>query len=361
MQLRLRLPTRQSLAPCLAAACLALAAAAARSEVPVASGHAQYEGGSMVNPGSEGQSIPYVVTGPGKLVVDYEVSPYRRREFYSSVENCLSYSGPEYWGHVSSEAWYGSQRATDFATPPAADGSVTSYRSRTVWDIPAQRFEGSFLISRPVKCGLADCSGFSATVNFNAYFYPAGETPPPASDTPPAGPEAAGGGAESAGGLGGAAAPGGGVVPPGSDPATGGALSNLALGRPSQQSSIYTGTGVDQGPQHGNDGIGVGRDPHDLVLTNTEPNPWWYVDLGTLSDIDHLRIVNRRNPEVLANPSLMVFISTDRSTWQPVYRHDGSRWDELTLPVAAQGRFVLLQLAEPGGLQFYEVEVWGRP
>ncbi|MBU1175015.1 MAG: discoidin domain-containing protein [Alphaproteobacteria bacterium] len=104
----------------------------------------------------------------------------------------------------------------------------------------------------------------------------------------------------------------------------------------------------------------VGRDPHDLVHSDFEQNPWWYVDLGTSATIDTIRIYNRLNPEVLANPSLMVFVSEDGNLWEEVYRHDGSRWAELTLDASTRGRFVLLQLAEPGHLQFFEVEVWGR-
>ncbi|MCB6179262.1 discoidin domain-containing protein [Rhodobacter sp. Har01] len=328
----------------------------------IASGHAQWEGGAMIDPGAGGKSVPYAITGPGQLVVDYVVTPYREREFYASTESCLITGGTEYWEHVSSETWFGSQRSSDYASPPPANGTIADKRVRTIWKIPGGQYAGSFMMNRPVKCGLADCDGFAGTVNFTAVFYPEGQSPPPAAEVPQPGSADAGAGASAGGdGSAGAAAAPVPPVPPAATPGADDESRNLALGRLSTQSSVYRGTGVDQGPQHGNDGVTVGRDPHDLVHTDLEQNPWWYVDLGATAQIDAIRIYNRLNPEVLANPSLLVFVSLDGAAWDEVYRHDGSRWEVLTLPMTVQARFVLLQLAEAGHLQFYEVEVWGKP
>lgn len=156
----------------------ALAAAA----TPIASGHMQWAEVERVDAGAEAKSVHYALTGPGQLVVDYVVTPYRRRDFYSSSESCLQTGGTEYWGHVSSETFFGSERAE--GNYPPHDGSVADMRVRTIWQIPAQSFEGDFLMQRPVNCGLNSCYGFAATINFNAYFYPEGETPPPASEMP---------------------------------------------------------------------------------------------------------------------------------------------------------------------------------
>lgn len=166
----------------LVAALAALSAGPVLAQSPIASGHMQWAEVASVDAGAEARSVHYAVTGPGLLVVDYVITPYRRRDFYSSAEDCLQTTGTEYWSHVSSETWFGSERAE--GNYPPHDGSVADKRIRTIWSIPAQSFEGDFLMQRPVNCGLNSCYGFAATVNFNAYFYPEGQTPPPASEMP---------------------------------------------------------------------------------------------------------------------------------------------------------------------------------
>lgn len=158
--------------------CAALWIGPALCQSPVASGHKQWAQEDRVDAGAEAQEVRYAITGPGLLYVDYVITPYHRRDFYSSYESCLQTSGTEYWSHVSTETWFGSQRAEEFSVSPPHDGSVADIRVRTIWQIPARRFEGNFLMQRPVNCGLSNCYGFAATVNFNAYFYPEGQTPP---------------------------------------------------------------------------------------------------------------------------------------------------------------------------------------
>ena len=134
---------------------------------------------------------------------------------------------------------------------------------------------------------------------------------------------------------------------------------NLALGRPVRQSSIYAGTGVDQGPQHAVDGKTGGRDPHDLIHTNYENRPWWQVDLGGTARIGKLRLFNRQNPQLKTCLKLVVDASDDGHGWRRLYTHDGSPWTVLDLPMTATGRFVRVALTNHDGLQLYEVEVWG--
>lgn len=56
----------------------------------------------------------------------------------------------------------------------------------------------------------------------------------------------------------------------------------------------------------------------------------------------------------------MVQISDAGGNWQTVYRHDGSRWNVLDVPVGRSSRQFRLVLANHDALQLYEVEVWGR-
>ncbi len=140
-----------------------------------------------------------------------------------------------------------------------------------------------------------------------------------------------------------------------------GALTNLALGKPTKQSSTYSGTGVDQGPQHAVDGKTSGRDPHDLIHTNYEKNPWWRVDLGTKAAIEKIVIYNRTNPQVLSNLPLELLASDDGKNWRSVYVHDKSVFKILSVPVKTTGRYVVARLiSDRDALQLYEIEVIGR-
>jgi len=151
------------------------------------------------------------------------------------------------------------------------------------------------------------------------------------------------------------------AAPPASAPGSSDApLRNLALGRPARQSSTYIGTGVDQSAWHAVDGLTSGRDPHDLIHTNYEDNPWWQVDLGGRASIVKLRLYNRRNPELRTNLQMVVEVSDDGSAWQTVYRHDARTWNVLEVPVGRIARLVRVALTNHDALQLYEIEVWGR-
>jgi hypothetical protein len=142
-----------------------------------------------------------------------------------------------------------------------------------------------------------------------------------------------------------------------------GNIVNLALNKPARQSSVYGGTGVDQGPHFGVDGIreSVPRDPYLLVHTNADNPPWWQVDLQNVYALTELRLYNRIFCCGEKNRTIQVYLSSNGSNWEKAYQHDGSNFKVLT--VNLQGRnakFVRLQLAESTFLHFQECEVYGN-
>lgn len=139
-----------------------------------------------------------------------------------------------------------------------------------------------------------------------------------------------------------------------------GQVVNLALNKPCQQSSIYVGTGVDQGANCAVDGrIEPDRDPYYMIHTNIENNPWWQVDLGKVFSLTSIRLHNRINAGERAK-LIQAFISQDGRNWERVYAHNGSMWKTLNINVnGQQARFVKVQLADRNYLHLFEVEVFG--
>ena len=101
--------------------------------------------------------------------------------------------------------------------------------------------------------------------------------------------------------------------------------------------------------------------------TNRDPRPWWQVDLGKSSAIDRVVIYNRCDGNVEERAAqLEVLVSEDGKRWRRIYQHDGSRFlghkGSVPLTVRARGergRWVRLQLPQPGYLHLDEVEVYG--
>lgn len=139
-----------------------------------------------------------------------------------------------------------------------------------------------------------------------------------------------------------------------------GQVINLALGKPCKQSSIYYGTGIDQGANCAVDGkIEPDKDPYYMIHTNIEDNPWWQVDLGKVFSLTSIRLHNRINVGERAK-FIQAFISQDGRTWEKVYAHNGSMWKTLNINVNdKQVRFVKVQLADRNYLHLFEVEVFG--
>lgn len=139
---------------------------------------------------------------------------------------------------------------------------------------------------------------------------------------------------------------------------------NLARGKPATQSSVYRGTGVDQGPHFGVDGIleAQPRDPHLTVMTNADTPPWWQVDLQGVHTLTQLKLYNRTACCQERARTVQVLLSTDGHNWQKAYEHDGKPFDTLTVDLRSQkARFVRLQLTEAINLHFLECEVYGSP
>ena len=157
---------------------------------------------------------------------------------------------------------------------------------------------------------------------------------------------------------------GGSSVPssPSSGQTRSGSVVNLALHKPATQSSVYRGTGVDQGPQFGNDGIleSQPRDPYLVVMTEADNPPWWQVDLQGVYTLTQLKLYNRKACCQERAKTVQVLLSTNGSNWERAYAHDGTTFDVLTVDLTGRtARYVRLQLAERVSLHFQECEVYG--
>jgi len=146
-------------------------------------------------------------------------------------------------------------------------------------------------------------------------------------------------------------------------------LTNLALNKPSRQSSIYKPKGLEPiGSERmgfANNGIKTGFYG---FHTNLEDKPWWIVDLLQLYHISVIRIYNRRDHPFLAARAsgLIVSLSADNLRWNEVFVHDpheifGLSSEPLTIPVGDKWeyRFVKIQLRKSEYLHLDEVEVYG--
>ena len=93
---------------------------------------------------------------------------------------------------------------------------------------------------------------------------------------------------------------------------------NLALNRPTRQSSVYAGVPADLAG--GADGIkngGLG------FHTQSEPTAWWQVDLGTVKSLTEIRVFNRLDCCGERARTIQVLLSNDGSRWETVYINDG--------------------------------------
>jgi hypothetical protein len=162
--------------------------------------------------------------------------------------------------------------------------------------------------------------------------------------------------------VGGSQIPAGAGFPPaqiGSVPQVG-TGTNLALNRPTRQSSLYNGA-----PGYGSSN-GVDGKMGAFFHTDQEAAPWWQVDLGAAHVLSEVRIYNRLNCCSERARTIQVLLSQDAGNWQTVYSHNGSVFggaDGRPLVVPLNGRtarYVRLQLAESNYLHLEEVEVYGQ-
>jgi len=140
---------------------------------------------------------------------------------------------------------------------------------------------------------------------------------------------------------------------------------NMALGKPTSQSSTLTG-GTSARAVDGN--TSGDWSAGSVTLTNADPEAWWEVDLGSVGAIQMINIWNRTDccGERLGDFYVLVssqpFTSMNRATTlaQPGvyrYRFTGSLNAATAIPVHAQGRYVRVQLSGTNNLSLAEVEV----
>jgi endoglucanase Acf2/chitodextrinase len=147
---------------------------------------------------------------------------------------------------------------------------------------------------------------------------------------------------------------------------------NLALGKPATQSSV--GYGGD--PAKAVDGNTDGRYANGSVThTFGSTQPWWQVDLGAVSSVTSVQVFNRTDCCSSRLSNFYVFVSDapmgGRSLAQLVADPAVARVlvdslggePSITVPLAAPGRYVKLQLASSGTsyLSLAEVQVMGTP
>jgi hypothetical protein len=152
------------------------------------------------------------------------------------------------------------------------------------------------------------------------------------------------------------------------------ALVNLARGKPAVQSSTLSAFGGFGTADRAVDGNTNG-DYFARSVTHTEednrPQPWWQVDLGVSSQIDHVILWNRRDccGERLA--AFWVFVSEspfpagdlsallrDGRIWR--YEFSGVAGPQSRIAVGKPGRYIRVQLSGRGPLSLTEVEVFGK-
>ena len=102
---------------------------------------------------------------------------------------------------------------------------------------------------------------------------------------------------------------------------------NLALNRPSRQSSRYDSSRTNdaQGAVDGVKNGGFG------FHTAQEQDPWWQVDLGALYALGEVRIFNRMDCCGERTRTLRILLSDDGSIWRAIYRHSGSPFGGATV------------------------------
>ena len=146
---------------------------------------------------------------------------------------------------------------------------------------------------------------------------------------------------------------------------------NLALGKTATQSSKVFGY-YDGGPAAAIDGNTDGNFFHSSVThTNADPNAWWQVDLGTSSNVNTIVIWNRtdccssRLSDYWVFVSDVPFLATDtpatlqnRAATFASHQSDSPNLN-ISIGIAARGRYVRIQLSGTNSLSLAEVQVFG--
>jgi hypothetical protein len=132
---------------------------------------------------------------------------------------------------------------------------------------------------------------------------------------------------------------------------------NAALRRTATQSSTHGGGDASRAVDGNTDGDWT----HNSVThTESTPSAWWQVDLGAVTNIDHVVVYNRTDccPERLTN--FDVLVSDDGTIWRNAASGLSSPRPALSTPVNASARFLRVQLRGTDYLSLAEVEVIAR-
>ena len=157
------------------------------------------------------------------------------------------------------------------------------------------------------------------------------------------------------------------------EPAPVGPLTNLALNQPATQSSTFSDN-TRYAASEGVDGDTRGANSQrSITHTKSESQPWWEVDLGTVSALEQIQIWNRTDTCCVTRLSnYSVFVSDTPFTGQSLedlqadgsvteYFFEGAAGRPTTIDVTGvNGQYVRIQLHGTNSLQFAEVIVLGR-
>ena len=139
---------------------------------------------------------------------------------------------------------------------------------------------------------------------------------------------------------------------------------NLALNKPTAQSSIYQPERYSYDPHGACNGEKTGKFG---FHTFEENQPWWQIDLQGTYQLSRIKIYNRIDFKERAS-TLNILVSQDALNWELCYSNDpenlfgGSDGNPLTVDLQQKiTRFVRLQLREIDTLHLDEVEIYGIP
>ena len=127
---------------------------------------------------------------------------------------------------------------------------------------------------------------------------------------------------------------------------------NLALGRPTRQSSYHGRT--DQAEHVVSELLPLDFGVH---TAGRDDGPWWEVDLGDITEIS--RIIYLDRPKfVERGASLRISLSADGDQYDVVYKRDGKPLERIIdVPSPTRARFVRVSLEGRGPLHFRQVIV----
>jgi FkbM family methyltransferase len=141
--------------------------------------------------------------------------------------------------------------------------------------------------------------------------------------------------------------------------------SNLALNKPTAQSSIYQPEVYNYDPHGACNGRKTGKFG---FSTDKEDQPWWQIDLQAWYQLSEMKIYNRMDCCKERASTLNILLSQDALNWELCYSNPQENIfggiDGKPLIVDIQGkvvRFVRLQLRENEYLHLDEVEIYGIP